>query len=54
MMMHAQSGVERGRQGPRGMPVEVMGKLIGVPDVNDAHGVIVLDAKVSRLTIIDS
>jgi hypothetical protein len=31
------------------MPVEVMGKLIGVPDVNDEHGVIVLDAKVNGL-----
>ncbi len=46
MMMHAQSGVEKGRSAARGMPVEIMGKLVGVPDENDEHCVIVLDAKV--------
>jgi len=45
MMMHAQSGVEKGRAAARGMPVEIMGKLVGVPDENDEHCIIVLDAK---------
>ena len=46
MMMHAQSGVEKGRAAAKGMPVEIMGKLVGVPDENDEHCIIVLDAKV--------
>lgn len=43
-MMHGQSGVEKGiKRG--GKPIEVMGLLLGRPDVDDPHCLIVSDAQ---------
>jgi len=44
MMMHGQSGVEKGiKRG--GKPIEVMGLLLGRPDVDDPHCLIISDAQ---------
>ena len=44
MMMHGQSGVEKGIK-KSGKPVEVMGLLLGRPDVDDPHMFIISDAQ---------
>ena len=43
MMMHGQSGVDKGIK-KSGKPVEVMGILIGRPDTEDPHSLIISDA----------
>lgn len=43
MMMHCQSGVEKGIQ-KGGNPIEVMGILLGKPDMNQSNSLIVTDA----------
>lgn len=43
MMMHGQSGVDKGIK-KNGKPVEVMGILIGRPDTEDPHALIISDA----------
>ncbi len=42
MLMHAYSGVEKGIKGG-GKPVEVMGMLVGRPDTENVHSLIVTD-----------
>ncbi len=42
MLMHAYSGVEKGIKGG-GRPVEVMGMLVGRPDTENIHSLIVTD-----------
>ncbi len=42
MLMHAYSGVEKGIKGG-GRPVEVMGMLVGRPDTENVHSLIVTD-----------
>ena len=44
MLMHAQSGVEKGIAAPQGKPIEVMGLMIGRPDPQNATRLIVCDA----------
>ena len=44
MMMHAQSGVEKGIKN-NGKPVEVMGLLLGHPNPDDPHTIIISDAQ---------
>lgn len=44
MMMHGQSGVDKGVK-QNGKPVEVMGMLVGRPDTEDPHSVIISDAQ---------
>jgi COP9 signalosome complex subunit 5 len=44
MIMHAQSGVEKGIK-QSGKPIEVMGLLVGRPDVDDPYALIVSDAQ---------
>ena len=44
MMMHGQSGVEKGIKG-NGKPVEVMGLLLGHPNPNNPREVIISDAQ---------
>lgn len=44
MMAHSQSGVDKGiKRG--GKPIEVMGLLLGRPDVNDPRSIIIVDAQ---------
>ena len=45
MMSHCQSGVEKGIK-ERGTPIEVMGFLLGRPDSEDPHALIISDAQV--------
>ncbi len=42
MLMHAYSGVEKGIKGG-GRPVEVMGMLVGRPDTENVHALVVTD-----------
>ena len=44
MMMHGQSGVEKGIK-QNGKPIEVMGLLLGRPDTEDPHSIIISDAQ---------
>eukprot|EP01041_Mallomonas_annulata_P002117 gene2117-4137_t len=44
MMMHGQSGVEKGIK-KSGKPIEVMGLLLGRPDIDDPHSLIISDAQ---------
>jgi COP9 signalosome complex subunit 5 len=44
MMMHGQSGVDKGIKAG-GVPVEIMGLLLGYPDVNDQQCLIISDAQ---------
>ena len=44
MMVHGQSGVEKGIK-KSGKPVEVMGLLVGRPDTEDPHCMIISDAQ---------
>jgi len=45
MMMHCHSGVEKGiNQGTTGNPIEVMGMLLGRPDPDTPHTLVVSDA----------
>ena len=44
MMVHGQSGVEKGIK-RNGNPLEVMGLLIGRPDVDDPHCIVISDAQ---------
>lgn len=44
MLMHAQSGVEKGMALPNGKPIEVMGLFIGRPDTENPTRIIVTDA----------
>ncbi len=44
MMMHGQSGVDKGVS-KGGNPIEVMGLLVGRPDVVDPHTLVISDAQ---------
>jgi COP9 signalosome complex subunit 5 len=44
MMAHCQSGVEKGTK-KSGKPIEVMGLLLGRPDVDDPHCLVISDAQ---------
>jgi COP9 signalosome complex subunit 5 len=44
MMVHGQSGVEKGIK-RSGNPLEVMGLLVGHPDVDDPHRIVISDAQ---------
>lgn len=44
MMLHAQSGVDKGTS-TSGKPIEVMGLLLGRPDTDDEHNIIITDAQ---------
>jgi COP9 signalosome complex subunit 5 len=44
MQMHCQSGVEKGIK-LSGKPIEVMGLLLGRPDIDDPHAFIISDAQ---------
>ena len=44
MMMHGQSGVERGIK-QNGKPIEIMGLLLGRPNPDDPHAIIISDAQ---------
>jgi COP9 signalosome complex subunit 5 len=44
MMVHGQSGVEKGIK-RSGNPLEVMGLLVGRPDIDDPHRIIISDAQ---------
>ncbi|KAM3569465.1 hypothetical protein VYU27_008432, partial [Nannochloropsis oceanica] len=43
MLMHACGGVEKGMKAPGGKPVEVMGLMIGRPDVESPNTLVVTD-----------
>jgi COP9 signalosome complex subunit 5 len=44
MMLHGQSGVDKGCA-TSGKPIEVMGLLLGRPDTEDEHSIIITDAQ---------
>ncbi len=44
MMMHAQTGVDKGLESTTGNPIEVMGFLVGRIDVDDPNSLVVQDA----------
>ncbi|KAJ1438543.1 hypothetical protein B484DRAFT_444520 [Ochromonadaceae sp. CCMP2298] len=44
MMMHGQQGVEKGIK-QNGKPIEVMGLLLGRPDTEDPHSLVICDAQ---------
>ncbi len=42
-LLHANSGVEKGVAGPGRKPLEIMGLMVGRPDVEQAGSLIVTD-----------
>jgi hypothetical protein len=44
MMMHAQTGVDKGVESSTGNPIEVMGFLVGRLDVDEPNSLIIQDA----------
>ncbi|RYF67378.1 MAG: hypothetical protein EOO39_21365 [Cytophagaceae bacterium] len=47
-LLHAASGVEKGRASKNGMPVEVMGFIVGHLSTDDEHTLCVTDVRSQR------